>query len=127
MSQQAEGPRLLDGIARPEDLRRLARERMTDVARELRAEIVDKVSRTGGHLASSLGAVELLVGLHAGEKRWLRVVGRRAAPALHDFASFDFGGRQRLEARLRNLHAARWGAAVHGCRPGVRFGRGGRG
>jgi 1-deoxy-D-xylulose-5-phosphate synthase len=64
MSHEGERERVLDRIARPEDLRRLPRERMGDVARELRAEIVDKVSRSGGHLASSLGAVELLVGLH---------------------------------------------------------------
>jgi 1-deoxy-D-xylulose-5-phosphate synthase len=56
--------RLLDQIASPEDLRRLPREQVAKVAEELRAEIVDRVSRTGGHLASSLGAVELLTGLH---------------------------------------------------------------
>jgi 1-deoxy-D-xylulose-5-phosphate synthase len=56
--------RLLDQIASPEDLRRLPREQVAQVAQELRAEIVDRVSRTGGHLASSLGAVELLTGLH---------------------------------------------------------------
>jgi len=56
--------RLLDGIHAPEDLRRLPREQVKQVAEELRAEIVDRVSRTGGHLASSLGAVELITALH---------------------------------------------------------------
>jgi 1-deoxy-D-xylulose-5-phosphate synthase len=56
--------KLLDGIASPEDLRRLPREDVRQVAEELRAEIVDRVSRTGGHLASSLGAVELITALH---------------------------------------------------------------
>jgi 1-deoxy-D-xylulose-5-phosphate synthase len=56
--------RLLDRIGSPEDLRRLPREQVAQVADELRAEIVERVSRTGGHLASSLGAVELLTGLH---------------------------------------------------------------
>jgi 1-deoxy-D-xylulose-5-phosphate synthase len=57
--------RLLPGIRGPEDLRRLPRERLADVAREVREEIVERVSRAGGHLASSLGAVELIVAIHA--------------------------------------------------------------
>jgi 1-deoxy-D-xylulose-5-phosphate synthase len=55
---------LLDGIDSPEDLRRLPREQVQQVTEELRAEIVDRVSRTGGHLASSLGAVELITAIH---------------------------------------------------------------
>ena len=56
--------RLLDGIDSPEDLRRLSRDQVKTVTDELRAEIVQRVSRTGGHLASSLGAVELLTAIH---------------------------------------------------------------
>jgi 1-deoxy-D-xylulose-5-phosphate synthase len=56
---------LLAQIRSPEDLRRLPRERLREVAAGLREEIVERVSRTGGHLASSLGAVELLVAIHA--------------------------------------------------------------
>jgi 1-deoxy-D-xylulose-5-phosphate synthase len=56
---------LLPGIRSPEDLRRLPRESLPRVAAEIREEIVQRVSRTGGHLASSLGAVELLVAIHA--------------------------------------------------------------
>jgi 1-deoxy-D-xylulose-5-phosphate synthase len=56
--------RLLDHIQSPEDLRRLPAAQVPRVAEELRAEIVDVVSRTGGHLASSLGAVELITALH---------------------------------------------------------------
>jgi 1-deoxy-D-xylulose-5-phosphate synthase len=55
---------LLQRISCPEDLRRLPREEVARVAEELRAEIVDRVSRTGGHLASSLGAVELITAIH---------------------------------------------------------------
>jgi 1-deoxy-D-xylulose-5-phosphate synthase len=55
---------LLDLIESPADLRRLPRDKVKDVASELRDEIVDRVSRTGGHLASSLGAVELITALH---------------------------------------------------------------
>jgi 1-deoxy-D-xylulose-5-phosphate synthase len=58
------GEKLLDRIASPEDLRRLPREQVERVVRELREEIVDQVSRTGGHLASSLGAVELITAIH---------------------------------------------------------------
>jgi len=55
---------LLAGIQSPRDLRRLPRESVPQVAAELRAEIVERISRTGGHLASSLGAVELITGVH---------------------------------------------------------------
>ncbi|CAG1007538.1 1-deoxy-D-xylulose-5-phosphate synthase [Myxococcaceae bacterium] len=55
---------LLDQIECPADLRSLPREKVEEVASEIRAEIVEKVSRTGGHLASSLGAVELITAIH---------------------------------------------------------------
>lgn len=57
--------RRLDSIRGPEDLRRLSRDEIAEVAAEIREEIVERVSRVGGHLASSLGAVELIVALHA--------------------------------------------------------------
>ncbi len=56
--------KLLEGIESPEDLRRLPRERIQQLAEEVRAEIIERVSKTGGHLASSLGAVELITGIH---------------------------------------------------------------
>ena len=55
---------LLESIASPEDLRRLPREQVPAVAEALRSEIVERVARTGGHLASSLGAVELITAIH---------------------------------------------------------------
>ena len=55
---------LLEQIDSPADLRRLPRERVEEVTQALRAEIVHKVSKTGGHLASSLGAVELITAIH---------------------------------------------------------------
>ncbi|HTY19490.1 MAG TPA: 1-deoxy-D-xylulose-5-phosphate synthase [Myxococcota bacterium] len=54
----------LERIACPADLRALPREEVARVAEELRREIVERVARTGGHLASSLGAVELITALH---------------------------------------------------------------
>jgi 1-deoxy-D-xylulose-5-phosphate synthase len=55
---------LLDRIDSPEDLRKLAPEEIEQVTHELREAIVGTVSRTGGHLASSLGAIELLTAIH---------------------------------------------------------------
>ncbi len=55
---------LLEDIRFPHDLRRLNREDLPQVAAELRAEVVRACSIAGGHLASSLGAVELTVALH---------------------------------------------------------------
>ena len=54
---------LLDQIASPADLRALPAERLPELARELREEIVATVAENGGHLASNLGAVELTVAL----------------------------------------------------------------
>jgi 1-deoxy-D-xylulose-5-phosphate synthase len=55
---------LLDTIVTPEDLRRLPETRLREVADELRAETIDAVSVTGGHLGAGLGVVELTVALH---------------------------------------------------------------
>src|SRR6185437_7364688 len=55
---------LLDGISDPSDLRRLAASDLRQVADELRAELIDSVSVTGGHLGAGLGVVELTVALH---------------------------------------------------------------
>ena len=56
---------LLDRVSYPSDLRNLSAEQLRDVANELRAEVIDAVSVTGGHLGSALGVVELTVALHA--------------------------------------------------------------
>jgi len=55
---------LLDGIASPADLRRLSPFQLKQLADELRAETIDAVSVTGGHLGAGLGVVELTVALH---------------------------------------------------------------
>jgi 1-deoxy-D-xylulose-5-phosphate synthase len=55
---------LLETINSPADLRRLSRTQLPRVANELRAYVLDSVSRTGGHLSSNLGTVELTVALH---------------------------------------------------------------
>jgi 1-deoxy-D-xylulose-5-phosphate synthase len=55
---------LLDEIDSPADVRRLPRAKLPQLAAEIRNLIVQVVSRTGGHLASSLGAVELAIAVH---------------------------------------------------------------
>ncbi len=55
---------LLSHIQSPDDLRRLSRTQLPALADELRAFLLDSVSRTGGHLSSNLGTVELTVALH---------------------------------------------------------------
>jgi 1-deoxy-D-xylulose-5-phosphate synthase len=55
---------LLDKIRTPADLRRLPQDDLRQLAAELRAETVDAVSVTGGHLGAGLGVVELTVALH---------------------------------------------------------------
>ncbi len=56
---------LLDRVAGPADLKALTDRQLTDLAHELRAEVISVVSETGGHLGSSLGVVELTVAIHA--------------------------------------------------------------
>ena len=53
----------LDKINSPEDLKRVERSELPQVAKEIRQVIIETVSRTGGHLAPSLGAVELTIAL----------------------------------------------------------------
>ena len=63
MSQRPVTP-LLDTVDIPADLRRLPSADLSQLAAELRAELVDAVSVTGGHLGAGLGVVELTVALH---------------------------------------------------------------
>ena len=55
---------LLDMIDTPQDVRRLEKKQLPQVAAELREFLLDSVGKTGGHFASNLGAVELTVALH---------------------------------------------------------------
>ena len=64
MSASSKTP-LLDRVRHPADLRNLSTEQLKQLAGELRAETIDAVSITGGHLGASLGVVELTVALHA--------------------------------------------------------------
>ncbi|MES2909823.1 MAG: 1-deoxy-D-xylulose-5-phosphate synthase [Pseudomonadota bacterium] len=55
---------ILESISSPADLRELPRAQLKPLADELRAYLLDTVSKTGGHLSSNLGTVELTVALH---------------------------------------------------------------
>ncbi len=55
---------ILENLKSPADLKALSLSDLESLAGEIREEIIDTVSRTGGHLASSLGVVELTVALH---------------------------------------------------------------
>ena len=56
--------KLLDKINYPSDLRELKKNQLEQVATELRSELINVVSETGGHLGAGLGVVELTVALH---------------------------------------------------------------
>lgn len=70
---------LLESIDDPADLRNLGAEELDDLAAEIRAFLVDRVSRTGGHLGPNLGVVELTIALH------------RAFRSPHDVLLWDTG------------------------------------
>ena len=74
----------LDRVQLPSDLRNFSVDQLRAIADELRAETVDAVSVTGGHLGASLGVVELTVALHAvfdtPEDRLIWDVGHQAYP-----------------------------------------------
>jgi 1-deoxy-D-xylulose-5-phosphate synthase len=55
---------LLDTINSPDDLRQLPRESLPQLAEELRAFLIESVAKTGGHLSSNLGTIELTIALH---------------------------------------------------------------
>ena len=55
---------LLDTITSPAELRALSRDQLPQLTDELRAFLLSSVSKTGGHLSSNLGTVELTVALH---------------------------------------------------------------
>ncbi|WP_435626226.1 1-deoxy-D-xylulose-5-phosphate synthase [Candidatus Ferrigenium straubiae] len=57
-------PSLLASINSPDDLRKLERAQLPQLADELRRFLVESVSKTGGHLSSNLGTVELTIALH---------------------------------------------------------------
>jgi 1-deoxy-D-xylulose-5-phosphate synthase len=94
-------PTLLEAINDPADLRRLTRPQLAVLAEELRAYVLDSVARTGGHLSSNLGTVELTIALHyvfnTPEDRIVWDVGHQTYP--HKILT----GRREQMARLRMI------------------------
>jgi len=62
---EARNTPLLDAIRYPRDMKSLSADQLKQLADELRAETIDAVAKTGGHLGAGLGVVELTVALHA--------------------------------------------------------------
>jgi len=92
---------LLRTINDPASLRKLERKQLGELATELRAFVLESVSKTGGHLASNLGSVELTIALHwvfnTPEDRIVWDVGHQTYP--HKILT----GRREAMARLRML------------------------
>ena len=55
---------LLDTVNSPAELRQLERKQLPQLAQELREFLIESVSKTGGHLSSNLGTVEMTIALH---------------------------------------------------------------
>jgi 1-deoxy-D-xylulose-5-phosphate synthase len=93
---------LLETISRPADLRALSPRDLRRVAAELRAFLLDSVSRTGGHLSSNLGTVELTIALHyvfdTPDDRIVWDVGHQSYP--HKILT----GRREAMAHIRQRH-----------------------
>jgi len=92
---------LLKTVNDPAELRRLDRKQLQQLADELRAYVLDSVSKTGGHLSSNLGTVELTIALHyvfeTPEDRIVWDVGHQTYP--HKILT----GRREQMARLRMI------------------------
>ncbi|MBT5828377.1 MAG: 1-deoxy-D-xylulose-5-phosphate synthase [Alphaproteobacteria bacterium] len=75
---------ILDRINKPQDLKALSKEELTNLCEEVRDEIVNIVSKTGGHLGAGLGVIELTIALHyvfnAPDDKIIWDVGHQAYP-----------------------------------------------
>ena len=96
---------LLETINDPHQLRQLTRKELPALVKELRAFLIESVSKTGGHLASNLGTVELTIALHyvfnTPEDRLVWDVGHQT------YAHKILTGRREAMSRLRMLEIGR--------------------
>jgi 1-deoxy-D-xylulose-5-phosphate synthase len=97
---------LLDQIKLPAELRRLADAELPQLATELRHDLIEQVSKTGGHLGAGLGVVELTIALHhvfnTPEDRIIWDVGHQAYP------------HKLLTGRRKNFHTLRQQGGLSG-------------
>lgn len=97
---------LLSQIQSPRDLRTMSVAQLEELAGEIRAAIIDKVSRSGGHLAPNLGVVELTIAMH------------RVFDFAHDRLLFDVGHQcyphKLLTGRLDKFEMLRTSAGISG-------------
>ncbi len=102
MREQSPSPPLLETIDDPVQLRQLDLSQLKQLAGELREFMVQSVGKTGGHLASGLGTVELTIALHyvynTPEDRLVWDVGHQSYP--HKILT----GRRQMMSTLRKLH-----------------------
>jgi 1-deoxy-D-xylulose-5-phosphate synthase len=84
---------LLETISGPEDLKRLSAAQLPQLAAEIRDELIDVVTRTGGHLGPNLGVVELTIALH------------RTFDSPRDRIVFDTGHQSYVHKLLTGRHA----------------------
>ena len=98
--------KILNKIKSPEDVKKLNENETAVLCSEIRSEIIDVVSKNGGHLASSLGAVELTVALH------------KAFCSPHDAIIFDVGhqsyAHKLLTGRLDRFNTLRQEGGISG-------------
>lgn len=97
---------LLDTIQSPEDLRRLDEKDLPRLCQEIRARIIAVVNQNGGHLASSLGVVELTVALH-------RVFESPRDPIVWDVGNQSYAHKL-LTGRAGRFHTLRRGGGLSG-------------
>lgn len=97
---------LLSEIQSPRDIQSFSIEQLEELAQEIRSVIIDKVSRSGGHLAPNLGVVELTIAMH------------RVFDFSHDRLLFDVGHQcyphKLLTGRLSKFEMLRTSAGISG-------------
>lgn len=105
MSDNPEYP-LLSRIETPADLKQLKMSELLDLSKELRTFLIDTVSKTGGHLGSNLGAVELTIAIH------------RTYDAPNDLIVWDVGSQayphKILTGRMKRFHTNRQYGGISG-------------
>ena len=98
--------KLLDSVNFPSDIKNFDDDQLKQLADELRAEVINAVSKTGGHLGAGLGVVELTVAIHhvfdTPEDRLIWDVGHQAYP--HKI----------LTGRKNQMHTLRKGGGISG-------------